>query len=142
MKTLALLLVLFASPAFGQSAYTVNTTAEQDAALMFWLSDVKDREDGQAVTTAEQAVQFMLDRTLRGYERELAEREDKRGLGDTLKELAEMVNSSPGAQTKIREIIINAAPENRAKVMAVFRQADADTQAALASMFGLSQIRP
>ncbi len=131
------LVLSFAPPAFGQSSYTVTTTAQQDAALLFWLSDKKDGEDGQAVTTQEEALQFLTDRTLRRYVRQLGEREDRRGLGETLGELANIISRSPTAQAKIKEVVTGARPENRAKIVAILKKADPTVRAALASMFGL-----
>ena len=131
------LVLSFAPPAFGQSSYTVTTTAQQDAALLFWLSDKKAGENGQAVITQEDALQFIVDRSLRRYVREVAEREDKRGLGDTLAELATIISSSPTAQAKIKEVVTGARPENRAKIVAILEKADPAVRAALASMFGL-----
>ena len=92
------LAVLFAyAPSWGQSRYEVETTAEQDQALSHWLDQLAAGENSDA-TSPEEGLQFMLDRSLRGYARQFKEFKDTQ-VADAYRE------ALPSRQAEIRRLL-------------------------------------
>ena len=73
---ITLCVVLSGGSVYAQSSHTIQTTAEQDLSLDYWLAERAERDNSDAVTHSE-ALQFMSDRTLRGLARERGDHIDQ-----------------------------------------------------------------
>ena len=97
LRSLVLMLLLVPALVWGQSSHTVTTTSQQDEAVTHWLEQLAAGENSDASSPAE-ALQFMLDRTLRGYGRQLNEHNDR--------QVADAYRNAPTAkQAEIRQLL-------------------------------------